>query len=53
MTETAKKLGSGFSVADADQPRLVYDENDLTVAFRDWRENEIKLCFPSCYAVLW
>ncbi len=53
MTESAKKLEPGFSVADAEQPRLIYDENDLKVVFRDWRENEIELCFPDCYAVRW
>jgi hypothetical protein len=40
-------------VADADFPRLVYDENELWVSFRDWRENEVEVRFPNCYAVRW
>ena len=53
MTETAVKLSAGFSVADADQPCLSLDDNELVVAFREWTEDEIELRFLECYAVRW
>ena len=53
MAERLKKLEPGFSVADADHPRLAYDENELSVVFVDWTDQEIELRFSSCYAVRW
>jgi len=53
LAELAKALSPGFSVADAEQPRLSFDANMLTVIFREWTEDQIELQFPACYAVRW
>ena len=53
MTEKAKLLNSGFSVADAEQPQFTFTGDEVVLTFTDWQENDMTVRFKDCVAVKW
>ena len=53
MPETAKLLDPGFSVADAEHPRLALGAGALVLEFTDWREQDIQVHFSNVAGVKW
>ncbi len=45
MTETARLLEPGFSVADAGYPDFTLKDGTLTVEFTDWQERRVRVRF--------
>jgi hypothetical protein len=53
MAEIAKGLETEFSTADAYIIRSVYDDDVLTLSFKDWQENVITVKFHDVAGFKW
>ncbi len=53
MTETAKLLSPGFTVADAEYPSLSLHDNVLLLEFLDWKSKRIRVRFVNVAGVQW
>lgn len=52
-TSDYKPIDLGFSTADADEVSLHFESGTLLLAFRDWREQQIKCAFNEVLAFKW
>ena len=53
MNETAEIVDLGFSVADAEEPKIEYEEASLLLSFTDWKEERMKVRFHDVSAFRW
>ena len=49
----AKPIALGFSTADAEYPSLSFSRGKLTLAFRDWRDDDIRVVFHEVWRFDW
>ncbi len=50
---TAEPIDPGFSTADAEYPSLTFSRGDLALAFRDWREDDVRVVFRDVWRFDW
>src|SRR5262245_11581230 len=53
MSEIAKMLHPGFSVADAEYPRFALRDGTLTLEFTDWQKRDVHVRFSNAAGVRW
>jgi len=53
MTEIARRLEPGFSVADAEYPSFDLQDGVHSLRFRDWRERNVHVRFSNAVGVKW
>ena len=50
---TAEPIDPGFSTADAEYPSLNFSRGELTLTFRDWREDHVRVVFHDVWRFDW
>lgn len=53
MAEHTEIVNLGFSVADAESPRLQLERQVLVLDFADWKENQVRVRFSDVIAARW
>ena len=53
MSESAKLLEPGFSVADAEYPKFAFRDGFVILEFVDWRGREVRVRFSNAAGVKW
>jgi hypothetical protein len=53
MSESAKLLEPGFSVADAEYPKFALRDGILTLEFVDWQKRRVHVRFSNAAGVKW
>ena len=53
MSESAKLLQPGFSVADAEYPKFALQNGVLILEFLDWQESMVRVRFLDVAGVRW
>jgi len=53
MSESAKLIEPGFSVADAEYPKFALRDGRLILEFVDWQEQEVRVRFSNAAGVKW
>ena len=53
MDTSYKEMQCPYSTADADDPSIKYENGNLEIAFRDWREKNICILFRETEMFSW